>query len=92
MTRLQKSIYFIPISVKTNALERLTVRIIVSLVTHTHFRRSESRKKDLFITLITESHAFIAKKNNKNGELFELWRFFILNFVKYWNHRLKSTK
>lgn len=62
MTRLQKSIYFIPISVKTNALERLTVRIIVSLVTHTHFRRSESRKKDLFITLIIESHAFIAKK------------------------------
>lgn len=64
MTRLQKSIYFIPISVKTNALERLTVRIIVSLVTHTHFRRSESRKKDLFITLITESHAFIAKKKD----------------------------
>lgn len=62
MTRLQKSIYFIPISVKTNALERLTVRIIVSLVTHTHFRCSESRKKDLFVTLITRLHAFIAKK------------------------------
>lgn len=51
MTRLQKSIYFIQISVKTNTLECLTVRIIVSLVTHTHFRCSESRKNDLFITL-----------------------------------------
>lgn len=80
MTRLQKSIYFIQISVKTNTLECLTVRIIVSLVTHTHFRCSESRKNDLFITLITGLHAFEATKNNKNGELFKLWRFFILNF------------
>lgn len=65
MTRLQKSIYFIQILVKTNTLECLTVRIIVSLVTHTHFRCSESRKIDLFILSHDYMHLKLKKKKKR---------------------------